>query len=599
MRRGRVASLLPAGGCSAGHRRGPDIDDLFDPFTVEIVKEKLAAAAAEMGVVLARTSMSPIVYEVLDFACGLTDAKAQVVAQTNGLTLFTGTFGPQVQSILRKHGRDGMRDGDVFATNIPYEGGTHTCDVCLVKPILASGRVIAFAVSVTHWIDIGGAVPGSISPVATEIYQEGLQLPGVRVVEQGRRNQTLIDVIEANIRLPRTGIGDLNAGLAATAIGEARVREACERYGVDLVLASFGRILDHGEQVARGELRRIPSGVYRATGVIDGDGVTDDEIAIEVAVTLGDGLLHADFTGCAPQTRGPVNCSTGALLSACKTVVRAITAPQARSNDGFFRPFSLTVPPRTVFSAEAPAPTGWYYEGAAFANDLLWKALAPVVPKRLGAGSYLSLCASYVVGTDQTGELFVLGEPNVGGWGGSELGDGASALIATTDGDTYNFPVEVVESRYPVLVERYALNVEAGGGAGRHRGGFGVVRRYRIHGARGAAAYGSVGGFGRVPWALSGGLAGTPNFLEYTTPEVRIRRGRVPRVELTDGAVVSSVTGTGGGFGDPLEREPERVREDVLDGYVTSEDARACYGVALDPLSLELDRAETARLRAR
>jgi N-methylhydantoinase B len=547
----------------------------LDPFTIEIVKEKLHAAADEMGVVLARTSMSPIVYEVLDFACGITDADAQVVAQTNGLTLFTGTFGPQVESILRKHGMAGMRDGDVFATNIPYEGGTHT------------------------WIEIGGAVPGSISPEATEIYQEGLQLPGVRVVEQGRRNQTLIDVIEANIRLPRTGIGDLNAGLAATAIGEARVQEACRRYGIELVLASFERILDHGEQIARSELRGIPNGVYRATGVIDGDGVTDAEIPIAVTVTVGDDFLHADFTGCAPQTRGPVNCSTGALLSACKTVVRAITAPGARSNDGFFRPFSLTVPPRTIFSAEPPAPTGWYYEGAAFANDLIWKALAPVVPGRLGAGSYTSLCCSYVVGSDESGELFVLAEPNVGGWGGSALGDGASALIATTDGDTYNFPVEVVESRFPVLVERYALNVGAGGGAGRHRGGFGVVREYRIHGAREAAGYGSIGGFARVPWALGGGRAGTPNYLEYTTPTAHVRRGRVARVELADGALVSSVTGSGGGFGDPLERTPERVREDVLDGYVTVAEARDEYGVALHPVTLETDEAETARLRTR
>ena len=349
----------------------------FDPFTIEIVKEKLHAAADEMGVVLARTSMSPIVYEVLDFACGITDADAQVVAQTNGLTLFTGTFGPQIQSILRKHGLEGMREGDVFATNIPYEGGTHTCDVCLVKPIVvpplgvrprqagsdparwgqtpAGGRVIAFAVSVTHWIEIGGAVPGSISPEATEIYQEGLQLPGVRVVEEGTPSQTLIDLIKANIRLPRTGIGDLNAGLAATAIGEARVREACERYGADLVLATFAHVLDHGEQIARAELRKIPNGTYRASGVIDGDGVSDAEIPIAVAVTVGDDFLHADFGGCAAQTRGPVNCSTGALLSACKTVVRAITAPGARSNDGFFRPFSLTVPPGKYYIAVSAA----------------------------------------------------------------------------------------------------------------------------------------------------------------------------------------------------------------------------------------------------
>ena len=326
--------------------------------------------------------------------------------------------------------------------------------------------------------------------------------------------------------------------------------------------------------------------------MIDGDGVSDDEIPIAVAVTVGDDFLHADFTGCAPQTRGPVNCTTGALLSACKTVVRAITAPGARSNDGFFRPFSLTVPPGTIFSAEAPAPTGWYYEGAAFANDLIWKALAPVVPERLGAGSYASLCCSYIVGTDEAGELFVLAEPNVGGWGGSALGDGASALIATTDGDTYNFPVEVVESRFPVLVQRYALNVEAGGGAGRHRGGFGVVREYRVHGAREASGYGSIGGFGRVPWPLGGGAPGTAELPRVHDDGSSTSAGAAcPASQLEDGAVVSSVTGTGGGFGDPFEREPERVRGGRAGRLRdASPQARADYGVALDPVSLEPTR---------
>jgi N-methylhydantoinase B len=572
--------------------------DPVDLFTVEILKDKLSATADEMGVVLARTSMSPIVYEVLDFACGLTDAHARVVAQTNGLTLFTGTFGPQVQSLIDEYGIEGMREGDVFATNVPYLGGTHTCDVCLVKPIFVGARVIAFAVSVTHWIEIGGAVPGSIPPDATEIYQEGLQLPGVRVYDAGRRNEALVDLIAANIRLPRTGLGDLNAGLAAVSIGERRLVEACDRYGVDLVLASFERVLEHGEQTARAALHRIPNGVYQAEDVIDGDGVSPAHLRITVAVTVGDDWIHADFTGCSPQAAGPVNCSTGALLSACKTVVRAITAPDARSNDGFFAPFSLTIPPGTVFSAESPAPTGWYYEGAASANDLFWKALAPVCPGRLGAGSYTSLCCSYVVGRDaETDELFVLAEPNVGGWGGSAFGDGESALIATTDGDTYNFPVEVVEARFPVLVERYELNVGAGGGAGRHRGGFGVVREYRVYGTREAYGYGSLGGSERRPWPLAGGHEGTNNFLEYVHGESVAHHGRVARVPLADGDLIRSVTGTGGGFGDPREREPERVREDVLDGYVTIERARADYSVELDPETLELDAAATAQLR--
>jgi len=574
------------------------VGDRVDPFTIEILKDKLAATADEMGVVLARTSMSPIVYEVLDFACGITDPEGRVVAQTNGLTLFTGTFGPQVRSLIDRHGLDGIHEGDVFATNVPYDGGTHTCDVCLVKPIVLEGALVGFAVSVTHWIEIGGAVPGSIPPNATEIYQEGLQLPGVRVYARGRRNEAIVELIAANIRLPRTGLGDLNSGVAAVSIGERRVVEACRRYGPAVVRAAFERVLEHGERSAREAIRRIPNGVYHAEDVIDGDGITRDHLPIVVSVTVGDDWIHADFTGCAPEATGPVNCSTGALLSACKTVVRAVTDPQARSNDGFFAPFSLTIPPGTVFSAQHPAPTGWYYEGAAFANDLLWKALAPVCPDRLGAGSYTSLCASYVVGRDAgTGELFVLAEPNVGGWGGSVLGDGESALIATTDGDTYNFPVEVVEARFPVLVERYELDVTGRGGEGLHRGGFGVVREYRIHGARDAYGYGSLGLSERRPWPLEGGGAGTNNYLEYLHAGTVARHGRVARVDLADGDRVRSVTARGGGLGDPRRRPPERVLADVLDGYVGVEAAREEYGVAIDPGTLELDADETARLR--
>jgi N-methylhydantoinase B len=556
-----------------------------DAFTIEIVKDKLNASADEMSVVLARTSMSPIVYEVLDFACGLTDAAGQVVAQTNGLTLFTGTFGPQVESTIEKFGLDGMRPGDIFVTNIPYRGGTHTCDVCLVKPVFFEARVVAFAVSITHWIEIGGKVPGSISPDATEIYQEGLQLPCVRLYDAGRENEAVTDLIRANVRLPRLAIGDINAGVAAVGIGERRMLEACERYGAAAVLTAFGAILDHGELIARAELAKIPNGVYVAEDAIDGDGLSDDLIPVCVAVTVADDSLTIDFAGCSPQTRGPINCSTGALTSACKTVVRAITSPQARSNDGFFRPVRITIPPGTVFSAEPPAPTGWYYEASAFATDLVWKALAPVVPERLGSGSYLSLSVSYIVGTDRaSGELFVLAEPNVGGWGGSAGADGESALIATTDGDTYNYPIEVVESRFPVLTERYALNVDAPHGAGRQRGGFGCVREYRIlEDAHDVSGYGSIGGWLRRPWALFGGRSGSNGYLEYERTDGTVsRHGRVASVPLRPGDVVRTVTGNGAGYGDPRERDPELVRADVLDGVVTVEEAREAYGVELD-----------------
>jgi N-methylhydantoinase B len=552
----------------------------LDAFTLEIVKDKLVAAADEMGVVLARTSMSPIVYEVLDYACGVTDAKAQVVAQTNGLTLFTGTFGPQVESVILKYGLADMRPGDLYMTNDPYAGGTHKCDVCLVAPVFHEGELVAFTVSITHWIEIGGAVPGSIPPDATEIYQEGLQFPCLRLQRAGVLDRAIPEMIEANVRLPQLALGDLNAGTAAVRIGQQRVKEICERYDIGALRQACDAILEQGERLALLELEKIPEGVYEAEDFIDGDGISDDPIPIRAEVRVEGESLTADFTGCAPQTAGPVNCSWGALHSACKTVFRAITSPATRSNDGCFRPFTIVAPPGTVFTALPPAPVGWYYEGSAFATEILWKALAPAVPERLGAGSYMSLCAAYIVGSDtRTGELFVLGEPNDGGWGAGRELDGESGLIATTDGDTYNFPVEVAEARFPVLVERYCLNTEDRGGAGRRRGGLGLIREYRIVNPGGAVGYGSMGGWLRRPWGLAGGHAGTNNYLEYVRNGTHERYGRVPRVDLKQGDRVRIVTGCGGGYGDPRERERELVESDVLDGYVSVEDARDVYGL--------------------
>jgi N-methylhydantoinase B len=557
-----------------------------DPFTEEIIKDKLAAIADEMGIVLARTSMSPVVYEVLDFACGLADGAGQVIAQTNGITVFTGTFRPQIDSVVRKFGRDGLAPGDVFLTNDPYQGATHVCDICLVTPVFEGDELLGFAVSVTHWVDVGGGMPGSIPPDATEIFQEGILLPCLRLARGGVTDDTVVDVIRANVRLPRMALGDLRAGMAAVKIGERGMQELARRYGRDALVAATASLLDQGERLSRAAIAAIPDGAYAAEDVIDGDGITDDPIPIRATVTVRGDALEVDFTGTSPSARGPVNCTRGALESACKTAFRAIAAPHAPSNEGAFRPFTIVCPPGTVFSAEPPSPTGWYYESTAFATELIWRALAPVLPERLGAGSYVSLCATYVVGPSEDGDedVYVLVEPNDGGWGADRDGDGESALIATTDGDTYNFPVEVIESRFPLRVERYALDAPARGGAGRRRGGLGVVREYRVLSARGAVSYGSIGGWRRRPWGLAGGAEGTVNYLEYARANgATDRHGRVRRMELAQGDVIRTVTGTGGGYGDPRERELDRVAGDVLDGLVSAADAEAIYGVVVLP----------------
>lgn len=583
-----------------GGARAAAAPPAVDPFTEEIIKDKLGAIADEMGIVLARTSMSPVVYEVLDFACGLADAEGQVIAQTNGITVFTGTFRPQIESVLRKFGAGDLRPGDVYITNDPYSGATHVCDICLIAPIFDEGHLRAFAVSITHWVDIGGGMPGSIPPDATEIFQEGLLVPCLRFAREGVVNEAILDILRANVRLPRMAFGDLQAGLAAVRIGERGVQDLCRRYDARALTSATTSLLEQGERLSRSEIARIPNGVYTAEDVIDGDGVTDDPIPVRVTVSVHDDHLEVDFTGTSAQVRGPVNCTRGALESACKTIFRAITAPQAPSNDGAFRPFAIRCPDGTVFTAQPPAPTGWYYESTCFATELVWRALAPVIPEKLGAGSYVSLCASYVIGPGEAGgdDLFVLVEPNDGGWGAGPEHDGESALIASNDGDTYNFPIEVIESRFPLRVEQYALATTQGSGAGRRRGGFGVVRDYRVLDERGAVSYGSFGGWRRRPWALEGGGPGTSNRLEYVRRDGSTsRHGRVTRMELEAGDVIRVVTGGGGGFGHSRAREAELVAADVLDGYVTPEEAESVYGVVVDPVTGEVDAAATAELR--
>lgn len=553
---------------------------LDDAFTREIIRNKLLAIASEMGVVLARTSMSPIVYEVLDFACGIADATGRVIAQDNGLCLFTGTFRPQVESILEKWPIHQMRPGDVFMTNSPYGGGTHTADIALVNPIFSDGRVVAFGISVTHWTEVGGKVLGSLAPDSTEIFQEGLQFPRLRLYTAGELNEAIVDIIRANVRLPLMSVGDLNAGVAAGRIAEQRLTEILERYGVETTLSTFETILDHGEALARKALARIPQGVYEATDIIDGDGVTEDPIPIQVKVTVTADTMIADFTGCSPQTRGPINCARGALLSACKTVFKAITVPQAPSNEGLFRPFELIAPEGTIFTATRPAPTGWYYEASAYATELVWKALAPVLPESLSAGSYVSLCAYYIGGNRPSGEYWVLATPQDGGWGACNDRDGESSLIATTDGDTYNYPAEVIETAFPITMLRNSFNTEAGGGEGRFRGGFGTVREYRIENETGGSLLASLGRSVQRPWGVDGGRQGTSNYFEVVRSSGETTRGgRCTSLPLAHGDVVRIVTGNGGGWGDPGARDRAAVERDLADGYINADTARLAYGL--------------------
>jgi len=568
-----------------------------DPFTLEIIKEGLLAVGDEMFVTMQRTSMSTIIYEVLDYATGLTDAKGRLITQGNGVTLFLGTLDFGVQSVLDKFGKEGLKPGDIIVTNDPYEGGgTHLSDVTLIMPIFFKGKIIAFSANKGHWTEVGGMAAGSWTTNSTEIYQEGLQFPCIKIFNEGEPNQSLIDLIRANVRTPDMSIGDMYAQAASLRIAEKRFQELCEKYSVENVLAGVETLMNHSEQLVIQEIKKIPRGTYEASDYIDDDGVGNGPFEVKVKVTVDEDSITCDFTGSHPQVPGPVNSARTGLYSAARAVLISLTDPSIPANDGCFRPLKIICPDKTIFTCEKPASVSTYWETMMYASDLMWRAMAPVMPKKLPAGHFLSVCGVVLSGIHpDTGDLFILVEPQAGGWGAGEDKDGENGLVCVGDGETYIIPIEVCETRYGVLVDRYGYDITEGG-EGRYRGGRGLVRDYRIT-AEEAWYTGTFGRYKFLPWGMNGGNKGSKNytkmiFADDRKPEIF---GKAAQYHMKKGDVASLITGTGGGHGDPMKRPVEMVIADLKNGYITPETAEKGYGVTVNPETFEVEKLAPGR----
>lgn len=567
----------------AGTPRRPARARAVDPFTLEIIKNALVAIGDEMFVALQRTSMSTIIYEVLDYATGLTDARGQLITQGNGVTLFLGTLSHAVQYTLEKF-KDDLHPSDIIVTNDPYTGGgTHLSDVSLVMPVFYDGEIVAFAANKAHWTEVGGKDAGSWTTDATEVYQEGLQFPCVKLFARGEPIQSVVDIIRANVRLPDMTLGDMWAGVAALRVGDRRFRDICDKYGVAVVKQAIDKLLGDGDKLTRLELRKLPKGVYEAEDFVDDDGIGNGPFPVRVKITITDDEFHCDFTGTYAQVPGPVNCTYTALVSGVRAVYLSITNPSNPVNDGAFRSLRIACPSRTIFSAERPAPVSTYWETMLYVADLIWKAMAPVVPERLTAGHFLSVCGTIVAGLHpDSGDLFLLVEPQAGGWGAGKRKDGENGLVCVGDGETYVIPVEVTETRYGVMVDQYGFHTDPGG-AGTFRGGKGLVRDYRIT-AEEAYLTTTFGRHKFLPWGMAGGQPGSRNYVKILHNDGREEVfGKTARYRLARGEVARLVTGTGGGYGPPFGRPPEKVEEDVRNGLITFEQAEQDYGVRIDP----------------
>jgi N-methylhydantoinase B len=567
-------------------------------FTLDIIENSLIASAEETFSAFGRASKSPVIYEVLDYAAGLTDADGRLVAQANGVPGFLGTLDLAVQDCIKKFGKDGFARGDICIVNVPYSSGTHLNDVNLIMPVFAGKVLVAFAAIKGHWSEVGGMHFGSWTSDSTEIYQEGLIFPPIKLFEKGKVVQAMVDMIRANVRTPAMTLGDMEAHAASLRVGGKRIEEICNKYGLATVQEAIRRIQSKGETISRRRLKDLPHGTFVVEDTIDDDGITDNPVPVKAKVTISDAEFVVDLRGSGRQAKGSINCPWCATVSAARAIFKSITDPHGPVNDGSFRPLKIYADAGSIFNPAPPAPTSTYWESMAFITDLVWHALAPKIPQTLPAGHFLSVCGTIVGGVDdRNSEPFAIVEPQPGGWGGAAGKDGESGLVCSGDGETYIMSNEVIEVRYPITVEQYSLNVEDGCGAGKFRGGFGIVKDYRINNSN--ASFTASFGRSLYPcWGMDGGAKGTSNyFVIFKGGEPPRKTRKVAALALGRGDMVRLKTGGGGGFGNPAEREPGVVTKDVLNGYISRDQARDVYGVVL--AGSAVDRDATAKLRSK
>ena len=576
--------------------KGADIR--ADPVTTELVRNGVMAVTEEMKTNLMRTAYNMIIYEALDFTVGLFTAKGETVSIGLGLPMFIRGMAETLKAKLEHFGTDGIEPGDILVTNDAYVTGSHLNHITLSLPIYHEGELVGFSCCMAHWLDIGGTLQG----ITTDIYAEGLQVPILKLQRAGELNKDLVDIIAMNVRMPERALGDLRAQLTAVRTGERGFLALVERYGRDAVLGSIRRIMDQSEKAARERTRSIPDGVYEAEAFMDDDGIDiGKEIPIVVRVEVAGEEMTIDLTDVSRQVKGFYNSGITTAYACSQVAFKCIASPTDYPiNDGSFRPLKTIIPPGRIVSAERPAAMRSWMTFPMTIVDAVFKALAPAIPERVAAGHHADLVMGRMNGIDPRENTLFIGAigPTGGGWGAKHNEDGMPATVCLNDGDTHNSPSELMEVNYPIVIERHAL-IRDSGGAGRHRGGLGI--EYVVQ-ARSPLNFNSQADRANCePWGLEGGRAGRGNRVGLRVngepgPDFANAKLFWKRIETGDAFVVNS--GGGGGFGSPLERPAETVRDDVRQGYVSTEAARALYGVAIDPETLELDAEATERIRA-
>jgi N-methylhydantoinase B len=565
--------------------------DALDPVLLTIINNNYVHICREMGITMTRTAFSPIFNEGLDFSCVLFDRELNMIGQAEFCPAQLAASIFIVRWTVEELGIDSFEPGDVVLHNDPYRGGAHIPEHSVIRPVFYDGELRGFVANVGHLAEIGGKAVGSFAADATEVFQEGLRIPPIKLVSRDQNNMDLWKLIMANHRTPRNTWGDLNAQIGSLRVAEKRLIEMLDRYGPELLDQASRELMDYSERWMRSEIAAIPNGTYEFSDRMEDDGVVAEPVNLKVTVIVDDDRLIVDWTGTDPQVRGPINATYGVTAGAVYNAIFHVTDSDIPKNSGAYRPIDIIAPPGTVVNVQYPGPSvGGNTETHPKLADMVVGALAPVLPDKVSAAEGATCCNFLFGGVHpKTGEYFANYHLEGSGWGAKSYDDGNDATIVK-NGNCRNTPVEIFETRFPLVTREYSLIADSGG-AGRHRGGLGTRRVMRI--AEGAEITASAL-FDRThpefrAWGLHGGKPGgnaailvkrSGDDTFRTFPEVfgTASASKFTNIRLQAGDEVLLDSPGGGGFGDPEERDPDAIRRDVDEGIVSLEAARELYG---------------------
>ena len=565
----------------------------LDPVTLEMINGALVAACREMGLTMTRTAYSPVFYEGTDYSTGIFDPKIRHVAQAEGCPSQLGALSTMAEWSIKEIGFDDLQDGDVIITNDSYRGGTHLPEFLMIKPIFYEDSLIGFAGNIAHHVDVGGMAPGGFPGTATEIYQEGIIVPPVKMFRRGEEVKEVWKIVLSNVRTAKNSYGDFKAMYGSLVTAETRIRDLAKKYGVGTYLNYLEAIMDHAERLMRKEIQKIPTGKYAAEEYVEDDGVTDDMYTIRCTVTVDRDKMEVDFSGSDRQAKGPVNAPYGVTRSATYNAIFNLVDPEMPHNYGSFRPVRIIAPPGTIVNVDFPGPlNGGQTETHNLIVNAVLKALAQAMPEKVGGaegGTCLLLTAG---GLGLNGEPYVFCIWDGVGWGAREGKDGNNAIVTYCGGHSHNYLTETIENEYPWRINTYELR-EDSGGFGKYRGGLGVVREYELLGKESrVSAHGNrckvlpnglIGGGPGGPsqyliWKAPGGAYRSP--IE-TSPELKSPT-KFSNMIFREADKIKLLTPGGGGYGNPRERDMSLVEEDLINGYISLETAVQIYGLSMD-----------------